>query len=181
MKLSRRFRSWRADFLVTRCRLSPGFAAQTIRQYSKFASTSPVPVVVRPAISWPVVRLDNASQRAAGLITFPVANDSAQIPWDVTVNEVEQWLPADSLAPLESCVMAVHILCNRCVAFFSCSESNCETEIPDAPIVSTAERSINATSRLLMWLQRASSSGLAMDKSCAIALFTSHCQVRLSS
>lgn len=36
-----------------------------------------------------------------------------QIPWDITVAEVEDWLPAESLAPVEKCVMAVHILCNR--------------------------------------------------------------------
>lgn len=38
-----------------------------------------------------------------------------QIPWDITVAEVEDWLPAETLAPFEQCVMAVHILCNRFV------------------------------------------------------------------
>lgn len=36
-----------------------------------------------------------------------------QIPWDVTVAEIEDWLPIHSLAPIEACVLAVHILCNR--------------------------------------------------------------------
>ncbi|KAI5475460.1 hypothetical protein MNV49_001351 [Pseudohyphozyma bogoriensis] len=59
---------------------------------------SPVPPEVLKTLkkpqAWPIVRLDN-------------------IPWDVTASEVEQWLPDGSLPPLEDCVLAVHILCNR--------------------------------------------------------------------
>lgn len=42
-----------------------------------------------------------------------------QIPWDITVAEVEDWLPVETLAPIEQCVMAVHILCNRFVLCIS--------------------------------------------------------------
>lgn len=67
------------------------------------------------AVDWPVVRLDN-------------------VPWEVTVDQIEAWLPhgtlasdlssagstlgaegEEALAANEGVTMAVHILCNRCV------------------------------------------------------------------
>jgi len=83
------------------------------------------PVAWRANIDWPVVRIDN-------------------VPWEVTVDEVEAWLPRGTLAS-DSCgtsggngeaieevqddegrvgdgegvTLAVHIICSRCVDRFS--------------------------------------------------------------
>lgn len=58
-------------------------------------------------IEWPVVRLDN-------------------VPWEITIDEIEQWLPEGTLASdvdlgigivendeVERVPLAVHVLCNR--------------------------------------------------------------------
>ncbi|KAL8283875.1 hypothetical protein RQP46_005307 [Phenoliferia psychrophenolica] len=66
------------------------------QKYNTFKSPIEVQQLheLREPTDWPIVRLDN-------------------IPWDVTVAQIEDWLPQDSLAPVDKCVLAVHILCNR--------------------------------------------------------------------
>ncbi|KAK4047184.1 hypothetical protein OIO90_006293 [Microbotryomycetes sp. JL221] len=68
---------------------SPLFRAKNESVPSQFEDTSSF-----EPISWPVVRIDN-------------------IPWDITVAEVEDWLPENCLPPVANCFMSVHILCNR--------------------------------------------------------------------
>ncbi|KAK4702948.1 hypothetical protein P7C70_g3272, partial [Phenoliferia sp. Uapishka_3] len=65
-------------------------------KYSTFKSPMEVQQLhdLKDPVDWPIVRLDN-------------------IPWDVTVAQIEDWLPKDSLAPIDQCILAVHILCNR--------------------------------------------------------------------
>lgn len=140
------------------------------------------PVVERANVDWPVVRLDN-------------------VPWEVTVDEIEAWLPRGSLASAaagsggevraadegrladgEGVTLAVHILCNRCggpLYLVSLASPASSADTPASPCAAPmVARSTRPTSSARRAPPRARSSASATASSCATGPSTSPSRAR---
>lgn len=134
---------------------------------------SPLEVTPCRRTEWPVVRLDN-------------------VPWSITADEVEQWLPDGSLASdagfspgivatgeVESVTLAVHILCNRYVTRVSAFDSAPDLFLLEST-VETGERSIKLLSSAHLSKPQEQSFVSEMVRGYEVDLYMSLCPLRAS-